>query len=97
VTTPGQPLPLVDQGNGLLAQIPAQLHTGVLHTPNGKAGVLTFRTSSTTLTIFLAAKDLREWSGLLSGLADQMTGGLVPASAVDVAVLNQQGDAFRRK
>ena len=95
MTTP-QPVPLVDQCNTLLAQIPAQLHTGMLTTSAGKAGVLTFRTSSATLTVFLTADDLRQWSSILTGLADQMTGGVVPATAADVAVLNNAPGLTKR-
>lgn len=88
MTTPNV---LVDQGNPLLAHVPAQLDTGTVELPGeGKVGVMTIRTGSTTLTIMLAAEDLKNWAGVLSGLADQLGGaGLVKATPVDVSTLNQ--------
>lgn len=96
MTTPPQ-VPLIDAGNSLIAQVPAQLYTGSVTTPAGKIGVLTIRTSSTTLTVFLEADDLRNWVQLLTSLADQLTGGLVHASVIDVAVLDQSAAAYRRR
>jgi hypothetical protein len=87
MTTP--PVPLLDAGNSLIAQVPAQLHTGMVSGPAGKIGVVTLRTTSTTVTVFLSAVDLRTWAELLTGLADKMSGGLTQATAADIAVLNQ--------
>jgi hypothetical protein len=40
------------------------------------------------LTAFLTAAELKEWSGLLDGLADQLSGtGLVKASPQDLSLL----------
>lgn len=89
MTTPQQLL--VDVGNARLAQVPVDLHTGTVPTPAGTVGVATFRTASTTLTVFLSAADLRNWASLLTGLADTVGGALVQASAADVAGLNHRG------
>ncbi len=99
MTTPQQsPGQLFDAGNILLAQGPARLDTGSVTTPERtKVGIVTIRTSSTTLTVFVTAADLREWAGVLSGLADQMTGGLVTATAADVATVNQEASNHRRR
>lgn len=89
--------PLVDPGNGLLSHVPARLDTGTAEIPGtGKMGVMTIRTGSTTLTIMLSAGDLRDWSAILTGLADQLTGGLVQASPMDVATMSQMSDAIMR-
>jgi hypothetical protein len=85
MTTP--PRPFVDMANPMLTQVPAQLDTGSVGTPSGKLGVLTIRTASTTLTVFLTQDDLRTWSGLLTGLADQLGGSIVVASPLDIAAV----------
>jgi hypothetical protein len=74
--------PVIDTGNALLTQTPAQLMTGQIMTPVGQLGVLTIRTTSTTLTIMLDGKNLKEWAGILNQLASSMSGnGLVTGSA----------------
>lgn len=90
-------VPLTDSGNSLLAQAPAQMHTGFITTPAGKLGVLTFRTASTTMTIFLGEADLRGWSGALKAMADQIGGGLVPASPLDIAAVSAPAALRRRR
>lgn len=87
---------LIDTGNPLLARVPVDLKTGAVETPAGKLGVLTLRTSSSTLTLFLSAGDLRDWTRLLTELANQLTGGIVPATAADVAVLHSAAGHSRR-
>jgi len=86
VTTPQNPL--FDLGNQLLAQVPSRLDTGSVTTPAGKTGVLTFRNASTTLTLFVAVEDLRNWAALMNDLAAELGGGLTVASAADVAALS---------
>lgn len=97
MTTPQ--VPLFDVGNPLLAQGPVNIQTGAVETPAGKTGVLTLRTGSTTLTIFLGEGDLRAWAGLLTAAADGLAGGggLVRASAADVAAVSQPLVAPRRR
>jgi len=82
MTTP--PPPLYDTGNTMIAPVPVQLHTGDISGPAGKLGVVTIRTATTTLTVFLQPGELREWSQMLAGLADSMASGLTVASAADV-------------
>lgn len=88
MTAPGQPF-LVDPGNPLLAMGPARMDAGTMDAPGGMLGVLTFRTSSATLTMLVSATDLRAWSRALSGLADQLGGALVVASPHDVMSLGK--------
>lgn len=87
MTTPQAPL--FDVGNPLLGQGPARLDTGSIATPAGKIGMVTIRNASTTLTEFMGAGDLREWAALLNDLADQLSGGIVVASASDIAAVSQ--------
>jgi hypothetical protein len=98
MTNPSQQpqVPLVDAGNALLAPVPAQMHAGMVNGPDGKTGVITVRTSSATLTVFLGAADLRSWASLLTALADELTGGLAQATAADIAVLSQPSARHRR-
>lgn len=85
--------PFIDPANELLMQVPARLDTGSVATPDGrKLGVLTIRTGSTTLTVFLGAEDLRTWAQLLTDVAGQLSGKLVPASPLDVSLLRARGN-----
>lgn len=88
--TPDQPS-FVDSGNSLLAPVPARLETGTIESPSGKLAVLTIRSATTTMTVMIGVKDLRNWTGILGALADSMamSGSVVPASVVDVADLGQ--------
>jgi hypothetical protein len=63
--------PPVDEGNALLAPGPATMATAV----NGALGVLTFRTTTATLTIQLPKADLLAWAGLIRELGDSMDTG----------------------
>jgi hypothetical protein len=95
VTTPQ--VPFVDMGNTLLTQVQSQLDTGSVTTPAGKIGLITIRTASTTLTVFLGADDLRQWSELLAALANELTSGLMQATIADVAAVAQPLAAYRRR
>jgi hypothetical protein len=97
VTQP--PSQLFDTGNPLLAQGPSRLETGSVSSPAGTIGMITVRTASTTLTLFAAEADVREWATLLGELADTLGGsggGIVPATAMDVAALTRQQQQLRR-
>ena len=84
MTTP-QPQVLVDTGNPLLAETPAQLGTGLLETPKGQRLALTIRTASTTLTILLGTADAKAWAAVLSTAAGQMSqSGLIVANGSGV-------------
>ena len=77
---PGQPQqpPIVDPGNTLLTQTPAQLVTGFVQTPNGQLSVLTIRTPTTTLTVMLNGQDIKTWAKALGVMASNSSGnGLV--------------------
>lgn len=83
---PEQPQPF-DAANPLLAEIPANMSTALVDTPNGQRMALTIRTASTTLTVLLGQEDARTWGGNISKTADRMSkAGLViagPGAAVN--------------
>jgi hypothetical protein len=81
--TPQQPgqVPVADLANGLLCETPAQLVTQIADTPAGQRLVMTVRTSSATLTVFLGGADAKTWARQLAGEAAAMSGsGLVVAN-----------------
>jgi hypothetical protein len=81
---------LVDAGNPLLSRTDCQLDTGSIETPDHTLGVITVRTPSTTLTVFLPAQDVKQWQEALGQLAGQLdSGGLVKASPQDLSLLAQ--------
>ena len=68
-TQPPQPepsAPIVDEGNALLCETPAQLTTMRVNTPVGQRLAATIRTPSTTLTVFLDGTDARTWAAQLT-------------------------------
>jgi hypothetical protein len=96
MTSPQQPntLPFIDPNNPLCGPGPARLDTGIVQHPvDGKMGICTVRTASTTLTIIMQPEDLRGWGDSLHALADQMEGKeqkkLVAAGPQDAALLKQ--------
>ena len=74
-------IPLFDEGNKLLGELPAQLTTDVIDTPAGQRLALTIRTPTTTLTVFLQGADAKNWAHQLSSEAAVMSGtGLIAAN-----------------
>ncbi len=98
MTSPQQGASIVDVGNTLLAPVQVRLETGAGHGPQGRIGVLTLRSATTTFTVMLGAGDLRKWAGALESLADSLSvsGKVVPATVFDVAALHQQENGRRR-
>ena len=82
-----------DPANPLLASGPSQLATGIFTSPDGlKAGALTIRTPSATVTVFLSTEELRAWSATIASLADRMSRpGVIAATAMDVIRLGNDG------
>ena len=71
-------IPLFDEGNKLLGELPAQLSTDVIDTIAGQRLALTIRTPTTTLTVFLRGADAKNWAKQLSGESAVMSdSGLV--------------------
>lgn len=97
MTTPQAPntMPFIDPNNPLCGPGPARLDTGVIqHPTDGKMGIATVRTPSTTLTLVMQPDDLRGWAESLKNLADQIEGiepkkQLVVAGPQDAALLKQ--------
>jgi hypothetical protein len=74
-------VPLFDEGNKLLGELPAQLTTDVIDTAAGQRLVLTVRTPTTTLTVFLRGADAKAWAKQLSSESAVMPdSGLIAAN-----------------
>jgi hypothetical protein len=74
-------IPLYDEGNKLLGELPAQLTTDVIDTIAGQRLAFTVRTPTTTLTIFLRPADAKAWAKQLSGEAAVMSdSGLIASN-----------------
>lgn len=91
MTSPGMPeqqvveVPVVDVGNPLLAETPAHLACAVAQTPGGQRAVLTIRTASSTVTVFLSKQDLEQWQSDLKATRSAMTGLIVaPAPSMSL-------------
>ena len=79
MSTP-EPQP-VDPSNPLLGEVPAALSLTLAETPKGQRMVLTIRTASTTLSLFLAPADAKTWGAQIKAMADQMSAsGLIVAA-----------------
>ena len=73
-----QPVPPVDPGNQLLTEQVAQLTTAPVETPRGPRLVLTIRTPSTTLSVFLTGNDALLWGKQIAADASKLNGaGLI--------------------
>lgn len=70
--------PVFDVGNILLSDGPAQLTTAPVSTPGGQRLAVTVRTGSTTVTVFLAKDDVKNWRDQLSTEHGKMTGLIIP-------------------
>jgi hypothetical protein len=76
-------IPLTDAGNTLLGELPAQLTTDVISTAAGQRLVLTVRTPTTTLTVFLRGSDAKNWAAQLAAEAAAMSdAGLITAQTI---------------
>lgn len=75
-----QAVPPLDPANQLLAPGPSQLATGVVTTPEGQRMVLTVRTGSATVTVFLARDDALAWAENIRSTAVGMSGLFVVGS-----------------
>jgi hypothetical protein len=90
--------PVADEANDLLAPAPAKLATGMSPRPGGgMIGVVTVRTTSATVTVFLQPGEVKEWADLLNGLHAQMgAGGLVIPAPGAAAQLDAMARGARR-
>jgi hypothetical protein len=84
MSTPQQPIPY-DPGNALLGPQPAEMTLSLVNTPAGQQMAMTIRTSTTTLTVFLAKDSGEQWRDQLSAMLAQMNGLILPPSAVNGA------------
>jgi len=73
-----------DLGNDLLGPQPAQITGSIVDTELGERCMLTIRTPSTTLTVFLAKPEAIEWGRNVSEVGNAMS-GLIAANGVSKA------------
>jgi hypothetical protein len=69
----GSEVPSHDKGNKLLGELPAQLTTEVITTAAGPRLLLTVRTPTTTLTVFLHRADAQKWAHQLTAESEGMS------------------------
>lgn len=69
--------PPCDPGNELLAGGPAKLTGSLADTADGQRFMLTIRTTSTTLSVFLTRDEARGWGESIIRLAASMNGLVV--------------------
>lgn len=63
-----------DQSNAFLSEVPAQLQTAVMASPDGSQRLaVTVRTASTTVTVFLKKGDGLNWGANITGAAEGMS------------------------
>lgn len=63
-----------DPCNPLLATAESRLDTAVMQLPDGsRAGAVTIRTATATVTVMLAAPDLKDWSTAIAALYTLVT------------------------
>ena len=68
-----QNVPAADPGNQFLSEGPSSLSSTVINTPNGQRLMLTVRTGSTTLTVFLEKQMGESWVKVISDGVTQMS------------------------
>ena len=68
------PGPAADPGNELLAAGPSRLTGSLADTADGQRFMLTIRTASTTLSVFLTREEARGWGESIIRLAASMNG-----------------------
>lgn len=84
MTTPanGAAPPPMDPGNRYISEVPAELTCGVANTPGGQRVMLTIRTTSATLTVFLDKPTAERWRDILSNELNSMSGLILPGTGV---------------
>lgn len=59
------PTSAFDEGNHMLSECPAGMTAIGVKTPDGPRLLVTIRTPSTTLSVYLSTDDVRSWAGML--------------------------------
>lgn len=78
---PADPPPF-DMGNRYISEVPAECTTGLVKTPGGQRMALTIRTTSATVTVFLAKDVAERWRDQISAEISAMSGLILPGSGV---------------
>lgn len=80
--------PPADPGNVLLTEVPSELSTTVIDTPNGQRLMVTVRTPSTTLTLFLQKQMGESWIEVIQTSVDQMTSLTIAPANIKLPGMN---------
>lgn len=83
-----QNTPAADPGNLFLSEGPSGLSSTVISTPAGQRLMLTIRTPSTTLTVFLQKPMGEEWVKVIQNGLDQMSSLMVAPANVQLPNMN---------
>lgn len=76
-----QPPPM-DPGNRYISEVPAELTCGVANTPGGQRLLLTVRTTSATLSVFLDKTTGEQWRDIIAKELSSMSGLILPGTGV---------------
>jgi hypothetical protein len=72
----------MDPGNRYISEVPAELTSAVANTPNGQRVMLTIRTTSATVTVFLDKQTAERWRDMISNEANTLSGLILPGTGV---------------
>lgn len=67
-----------DGSNRLLSETPAEMTVGIVQTQGGQRLALTFRTPSTTFTVFPDRAIADTWRGMIAAAVSSMNGLILP-------------------
>lgn len=72
-----------DTGNPNLAEVPTQVTYSVVDTPQGQRMAITYRTASTTFTVFADKAAAQTWHKLMGQQLDSMSSlQIIPANGL---------------
>lgn len=93
MTEPNQ-RPPADPGNMLLTEVPSELSATVIDTPAGQRLMVTVRTPSTTLTLFLQKQMGESWIKVLQDTTGRMTSLTVAPANVQLPKIHGKSIPF---
>lgn len=86
-----QNTPAADPGNLFLTETPSGLSSTVISTPAGQRLMLTIRTSSATVTVFLQKQMGDAWMKVIQDGLDQMSSLTIAPANVRLPEINGHG------
>lgn len=84
-------MPAADPGNPFLTSGPCGLTSAVIDTPQGQRLMLTARTGSTTLTVFLEKEHGQQWVNVIQESLGKMSSLVVAPANTQVGPLRIPG------